>query len=67
VAHAAIVGAAFWRHKGALAAFFNCCAVHWNHPLPALNDEIKNMRLTLSKTYANLYKARKRLNIIGQS
>jgi hypothetical protein len=67
VADAAIVGAAFWRHKGALGAFFNCCAVHWNHPLPALNDETKNMRLKLSKTYANLDKAQKRGNIIGQS
>jgi hypothetical protein len=67
VADAAIVGAAFCGHEGALSTFFNCCAVHWNHPLPALNDETKNMRLKLSKTYANLDKAQKRGNIIGQS
>ena len=37
VANAAIVRAAFCGHEGALRAFFNCCAVHWNHPLPALS------------------------------
>jgi hypothetical protein len=49
VADAPIVGAAFWCHKGALGAFFNCCAVHWNHPLPALSDETKSIRLNSAK------------------
>ena len=57
VADAAIVGAAFCGHKGAFRTFFNCCAIHWNHPLPALNDGSKNMRLNFSKLYASLDKA----------
>ena len=65
VADAAIVRAAFWRHKGALAAFFNRCAIHWNHPLPALDDETKNMRLNISKIYASLDRVQKGGNIVG--
>ena len=65
VADATVVRAAFWRHKGALGAFFYCCAIHWNHPLPALNDETKNMRLQLSKIHASLNKSQKRGNIVG--
>ena len=37
VTDATVVGAALGRHKGALRTFFNCCAIHWNHPLPALS------------------------------
>ena len=54
MADAAIVGAAFRRHKSALRAFFNSCAIHWNHPLPALSRCKKNTWLSLSKIYASL-------------
>jgi hypothetical protein len=37
VTDATIIGAAFRRHKSTLRAFFDSCAIHWNHPLPALS------------------------------
>jgi hypothetical protein len=32
-----IIGASFCSHKSTLHTFFNRCAIHWNHPLPALS------------------------------
>ena len=39
VTNSTFIGASFRRHKGALHAFFNSCANHWNHPLPALSNK----------------------------
>ena len=44
VTNSTIIGASFSGHKGALHAFFNCCANHWNHPLPALNNKKSGSR-----------------------
>jgi len=37
--NSAIVGASFCGHKSTRRALFNRCAIHWNHPLPALSYE----------------------------
>jgi hypothetical protein len=37
VTNTTLKGAAFCSHKSALRVFFNCCAKHRNHPLPALD------------------------------
>ena len=39
VTNSTVIGASLRGHKGALHTFFNSCANHRNHPLPALNSK----------------------------